>query len=49
MVTTKEINDFLNALPAKIAAEPLGRKCAWYTILLGLLLVIIGVITKIVF
>jgi len=49
MVSTQDINTYLNKLPATIAAAPLDRKIAYYSIILGILLIIIGVIAKILF
>lgn len=49
MATTKDLNAYLNKLPAVIAAAPLDRKIAYYTVILGILLLIIGVIVKILF
>lgn len=49
MAATKDINAYLNKLPATIAAAPLDQKIAYYAVILGILLIIIGVILKLLF
>ena len=43
MVTTQQINDYLNKLPDKIKNAPKDEQFAYYAIILGVVLVIIGV------
>lgn len=49
MSTIDDINAYLNKLPATIAAAPIDRKIAYYAVILGILLIIIGIVVKIIF
>lgn len=49
MSTIDDINAYLNKLPATIAAAPVDRKIAYYAVILGIFLVVIGVVVKIIF
>ncbi len=49
MVSVDKINAYLNTLPGRIAAAPLDEKIAYFAVIAGILLVVIGIVVKIIF